>query len=142
MYKKVPVHFRFLNPCTLPNRGDLKKYIRSIFKREKIVLEELNIIFCDDEYLLGLNRQFLQHDFYTDILSFTLSEAKQPLVAEIYISVDRIRENAKTAGSSLKEELHRVIFHGILHFCGYKDKSAADITQMRFMEDKYLKAYF
>ena len=142
MRKKIPVLFHFLRPCTLSNREGLKKFILSIFKREKRVLEKLDIIFCDDEYLLGLNRQFLHHDFYTDILSFHLSVANQPLIAEIYISVDRLRENALITGASFKEELHRVIFHGVLHFCGYKDKSNADKKTMRLMEEKYLKAYF
>jgi probable rRNA maturation factor len=141
MSKKVLVQFHFLKPCTLPNRRGLKKFILSIFKKEKRVLEELNIIFCDDEYLLGLNRQFLHHDFYTDILSFPLSKVNQPLIAEIYISVDRVHDNAQTARSTLKEELHRVIFHGVLHFCGYKDKSSTDIKTIRSMEEKYLKAY-
>jgi probable rRNA maturation factor len=141
MSKKIPVQFHFLRPCTLPNRGVLKKFIVSVFKKEKKVLEELNIIFCDDEYLLALNRQFLNHDFYTDILSFPLSGKNQPLVAEIYISIDRVHENARTAGSTIREELHRVIFHGVLHFCGYKDKSGMDKAKMRLMEDKYLKAY-
>ena len=142
MIKKILVQFHFQTTCTLPDRGGLKKFILSIFKKEKKTLDDLNIIFCDDKYLLGLNRQFLHHDFYTDILSFPLSERNQPIVAEIYISVDRVRENARAAGSSVREELHRVIFHGVLHFCGYKDKSESDIKKMRLMEDKYLRAYF
>jgi probable rRNA maturation factor len=141
MSKKIPVQFHFLRPCTLPNRGVLKKFILSVFKKEKKVLEDLNIIFCDDEYLLGLNRKFLHHNFYTDILSFPLSGTNQPLVAEIYISVDRVHENARITESTIQEELHRVIFHGVLHFCGYKDKSGTDKAKMRSMEDKYLKAY-
>jgi probable rRNA maturation factor len=141
MSKKIPVQFHFLRPCTLPHRGLLKQFILSIFKKEKILLEDLNIIFCDDEYLISLNRQFLNHDFYTDILSFPLSKKNQALVAEIYISVDRVLENAQTASSTFKEEIHRVIFHGVLHFCGYKDKSMTDIKKMRLMEEKYLKAY-
>jgi probable rRNA maturation factor len=141
MSKKIAVQFHFLKTCTLPNRSVLKKFILSVFKKEKKVLEELNIVFCDDEYLLGLNRQFLHHDFYTDILSFPFSGAKQPLIAEIYISVDRVYDNARNMGSSFREELHRVIFHGVLHFCGYKDKSGRDKAKMRSMEDKYLKAY-
>ena len=141
MRKKVSIQFHFLIPGTLPNREGLKKFILSIFKKEKKILGELNIVFCSDEYLLGLNRQFLRHDFYTDILSFALSEAKEPLFAEIYISLDRVRENAKISGTTQKEELHRVIFHGILHFCGYKDKSGPDKRKMRFMEDKYLSTY-
>ena len=86
--------------------------------------------------------QFLKHDFYTDILSFPLSAKGEPLIGEIYISVDRVRDNAKNLGASFREELHRVIFHGILHFCGYKDKSPADIILMRSREDKCLKTYF
>lgn len=141
MRKKVSVQFHFLAPCTLPNREGLKKFILYIFKREKKILEDLTIVFCSDEYLLSLNRQFLNHDFYTDILSFPLSGLNQSLIAEIYISVDRVRENAKNSGIPIKEELHRVIFHGILHFCGYKDKSGSDIKKMRFLEDKYLNSY-
>ena len=141
MRKKVSVQFHFLVPGTLPDRKVLKKFIRSIFKKEKKILGELTIIFCSDDYLIELNRQFLQHDFYTDILSFPLSGSKEPLIAEIYISLDRVRENAKSSGTSLREELHRVIFHGVLHFCGYKDKSGRDKDKMRLMEDKYLNAY-
>jgi rRNA maturation RNase YbeY len=91
---------------------------------------------------LTLNRQFLHHDYYTDILSFPLSGPGDPLVAEIYISIDRVRDNAGNHQASFREELHRVIFHGILHFCGYKDTSSADIKKIRGMEDKYLKTYF
>src|SRR5450631_2906517 len=141
MNKKLPVQFHFLISCTLANRGLLKKFIHSIFKLEKRSLERINIIFCDDKYLLGLNRQFLQHDYYTDILSFPLSEANKPIVGEIYISVDRVRENARSVDSTFTEELHRVIFHGVLHFCGYLDKSGSDITLMRIKEEQYLNAY-
>ena len=141
MRKKAIVQFHFLVPGTLPDREVLKKFILSIFKKEKKILGELTIIFCSDDYLLELNRQFLQHDFYTDILSFPLSGAKEPLIAEIYISLDRVRENAKSSGTTIKEELHRVIFHGVLHFCGHKDKSRHDREKMRFLEDKYLNAY-
>jgi probable rRNA maturation factor len=143
MIKTIPrIQFHFLAPCTLPNRGPLKVFILSVFKREKRDLSDLRIIFCSDPYLLELNRKFLKHDFYTDILSFPLSDPKDPLSAEIYISTDRVRDNARIAKSTIHEELHRVIFHGILHFCGYKDKSAADIRQMRSLEDKYLSRYF
>lgn len=141
MNKKSPVQFHFLTSCSLQNRGRLKIFILSVFKKEKKPLEQLSIIFCDDSYLLGLNRRFLHHNFYTDILSFPLSNANQQLIAEIYISVDRVRENARSYGSTLKVELHRVIFHGVLHFCGYKDKSAADKKTMRTQENKYLNRY-
>ena len=142
MHKKAFVHFHFLVPCTLPNRKVLKKFIVSLFKKERKALEELTVVFCSDNYVLELNRQFLHHDSYTDILSFPLSGIKEPLIAEIYISVDRVRDNARLVGTTFQEELHRVIFHGILHFCGYKDKSGSDIIKVRAAEDKYLRAYF
>jgi len=141
MNKKLPVQFHFLVSCTLTNRGSLKNFILSIFKKEKRSLENINIVFCDDKYLLDLNRRFLQHDFYTDILSFPLSEVDKPLVGEIYISIERVRENARSLGSTLNDELHRVIFHGVLHFCGYHDKSGSDIRVMRKKEEYYLLAY-
>jgi probable rRNA maturation factor len=141
MIKKPSVQFHFLISCTLADRGVLKKFINFIFKKEKRPLEKLTIIFCDDQYLLGLNRRFLKHNYYTDILSFPMSEGNKPLVGEIYISVERVRENARSAGSTFRVELHRVIFHGVLHFCGYLDKSASDIRLMRKMEDNYLGAY-
>jgi probable rRNA maturation factor len=136
------IQFHFLVPCSLPNRRALRSFIASVFKREKRVLKQLKIIFCGDDYLLELNRQFLNHDFYTDILSFPLSEPDDPLNAEIYISVTRVRENAGKMAIPMISELHRVIFHGILHFCGYKDKTRAEISKMRLNEDKLLRSYF
>jgi rRNA maturation RNase YbeY len=143
MSKKVfPVQFHFLTPCALADRRMLKGFIVSIFKKEKRPLESILFVFCDDKTLLSLNVQFLKHDYYTDILSFPLSAPRKPLIGEIYISVQRVRENAANLDSSFREELHRVIFHGILHFCGFKDKTQADIRLMRKKEDKYLDAYF
>ena len=136
------IRFHFQSPCPLSKRRALKAFIASIFRREKKALQKIDIIYCDDEYLLALNKRFLKHDFYTDILSFPLSEPHDPLIAETYISIDRVRENAENLGISFQKELHRVIFHGILHFCGYKDKSNADIRKMRKLEDKYLRSYF
>jgi probable rRNA maturation factor len=137
-----PIQFHLLTPASLAARRILKDFIVTLFRKEKKPMKEVHIIFCTDNYLLALNRQFLKHDFYTDILSFPLSLPGEPLVAEIYISIDRVRENAKSLGSSFSEELHRVIFHGILHFCGYKDKTLGETRKMRAMEDKCLKAYF
>jgi probable rRNA maturation factor len=136
------VRFHFLSPCPLSKRKSLKSFIASIFKKEKIAIQKIDIIYCNDEYLLSLNKRFLKHDFYTDILSFPLSEPNEPLVAEIYVSIDRVKENADNLNISFKTELHRVIFHGILHFCGYKDKSNPEIRAMRKLEDKYLRSYF
>jgi probable rRNA maturation factor len=141
MNKKSSVRFHFLTRYALKNRGLLKHFIEQIFKKEKTRLSEISIIFCDDRYLLNLNKQFLKHNYYTDILSFPLSAPGEPLVAEIYISVERVRENAFNAGVAVKVELHRVIFHGVLHFCGYKDKTNRETKVMRKMEDKYLTTY-
>ena len=104
---------------------------------------EANYIFCSDDYLLGINQQFLEHDYYTDIITFDLSPSgKAPLEAELYISVDRVKENATTLGQPFYRELHRVIFHGLLHLMGYKDKQKKDQTLMRQMEEKLLTEYF
>ena len=119
----------------------MKQFIISLFRREKKPLAELNYIFCSDQRLLEINRQFLQHDFYTDIITFPLSDPGQPISGEIYISVDRVRDNAAAFGSSITKELHRVIFHGALHLCGYKDKSPREEKIMRKMEDHYLALY-
>ena len=119
----------------------LKKFISQLFKMEKKGLERLDYIFCSDSYLLEINRKFLNHDFYTDILTFDLSNNPKLTIGEIYISVDRVKENAMELSNSFKEEIHRVIFHGALHLCGYKDKLKADILIMRQMENRYLAKY-
>ena|ERR1700749_2595187 len=127
---------------TLAERTRLKTFIRSIFKREQRAASSLTYVFCSDEYLLGINNLFLQHDYYTDIITFDLSSNKAIIEGEIYISIDRVRDNAKQLDISIKNELHRVIFHGVLHLCGYKDKTPKDEKVMRSMEEKYLKLYF
>lgn len=126
---------------SLSNKVALKSFIEKRVKKEGLSIESLNYVFCSDTYLLAINKQFLQHDYYTDIISFDLSETPGQLNAEVYISIDRVKENAKTHEVSFKEELLRVIFHGALHFCGYKDKKPADVKLMRSMEDKWLRAY-
>ena len=127
--------------ATLANRTALKAFIEKAIKKEGLHIETLQYIFCSDKYILGINKSYLQHDYYTDIISFDLSETKGKLIGEVYISIDRVKDNAKTHQTSLKEELLRVIFHGALHFCGYKDKKPADIKKMRAQEDKWLKSY-
>ncbi len=138
---KVQFHFLQRN-FSLADRTSLKVFIETIFRKEGCRLQSLNYIFCSDTYLLSVNRQFLKHDFYTDILTFDLSDRGHPKNAEIYISVDRVRDNASNYDSSFKKELHRVIFHGALHLCGYKDKSPAEAKMIRKMEDKYMDLYF
>lgn len=138
----VPIiTFNFPERITLRERGRLKAFLISLFRKEKTPLAELHYIFCSDRHLLEINRQFLQHDFYTDIITFPLSDPGQPVSGEIYISVDRVRENARELGNQLSAELLRVIFHGALHLCGYKDKKPAEVRLMRQTEDKYLQKW-
>ena len=122
-------------------RTKLKAFISKQCQKEGVRIEALQYVFCSDAYLLDINKRFLNHDFYTDIISFDLSEQKGSLVGDVYISIERVKENAKTEGNLYMQELLRVIFHGALHFCGYKDKKPADVKMMRSMEDKWLKAY-
>lgn len=105
------------------------------------MLHSLNYVFCSDQRLLEINRQFLHHNYYTDIITFDLSEGVSTH-AEIYISVDRVKENARNLGVSFKSELHRVIFHGALHLCGYGDKDNKEMQEMRKIEDYYLLRFF
>ncbi len=142
MNKKTPIRFHYISSCTLENRQRLKKFIQAIFRKENRPLSALTVVFCNDQYLLSLNQKFLDHDFFTDILSFPLSNPGEPLIGEIYISVDRVRENARSYGLAFKEEIHRIIFHGVLHFCGYKDKSRKDKYRMTAAESKFLKNYY
>lgn len=127
---------------SFPNRNQCKSFLLKLFRKEKTRLEQLNYIFCSDDYLLSINRDFLQHDFYTDIISFEMAEKGQASQGEIYISVDRVRENARMHSESFQRELHRVIFHGALHLCGYRDKTTKEEVQMRQKEEEYLKLYF
>ena len=126
---------------TLGNRVALKSFLEQQMKKEGIGVECLQYVFCSDKYLLDINKQYLNHDYYTDIISFDLSEIKGQLIGDVYISVDRVKENAKNMKNTQRNELLRVIFHGALHFCGYKDKKPADAKLIRSMEDKWLKAY-
>jgi rRNA maturation RNase YbeY len=130
-----------LEKISLKDRRILKTTLAALFKKEKKKLAELHYIFVSDDRLLEINRQFLQHDLYTDIITFPLSEPGQPISGEIYISVDRVRENAREFGGTVKEELLRVIFHGALHLCGYKDKTTPQQREMRQLEEKYLAFY-
>jgi rRNA maturation RNase YbeY len=137
------IHFNYQVPVSaLSQRTKLKAFIDILCKKERKSIDEINFVFCSDDYLLTLNQQFLKHDTYTDIISFDYSENQGPLNGEIYISVERVKDNAAILGSTFRQELHRVIFHGVLHLCGYKDKLKADQLLMRKKEDFYLREYF
>ena len=113
----------------------------SIFKKEGISIERVDIICCTDDYLLSLNVDFLNHDYYTDTLSFILSETKQPVIGEVYISIDRIRSNARNLNISYQTELCRVILHGCLHLCGYLDKPKRAKIEMEKLQEMYLELF-
>lgn len=125
----------------ITDKTKLKDFIQLLFKKEKKVLSFITYVFCSDEFLLQINRDFLQHDYYTDIITFGLSEKGEPVEAEVYISLDRVKENAKGLGITYKEEILRVVFHGALHLCGYKDKKKSEITLMREKEAYYLRLF-
>ena len=139
----MAIRFFFLEQnISLANRNALKAFIKTLFVKEKKKLAELTYVFCSDEYLLQINRSHLKHNYYTDIITFDLSESPHAIIGEIYISTDRVRENAADLGVSIREELHRVIFHGALHLCGYKDKTPQTKKEMRDAENRYLNSYF
>jgi probable rRNA maturation factor len=124
---------------SLPGKTILKTLLTDLFRKEGRQLADLSIVFCSDDYLLELNRRFLQHDYYTDILTFSMSERGAPVEGELYISVDRVRDYARALGVPAVHELRRVIIHGALHLCGYKDKLKKDQTVIRQKEDRYLQ---
>lgn len=136
---------QFFNQDTtfsLENEVQITKWIQNTFQHEGIDKNiELSIIFCSDESLLEINQQFLQHDYYTDIITFPIEETENQLEAELYISIDRIKDNAQKLSKTFKNELHRVIIHGTLHLCGYGDKSLEEEKQMRQKEDFHLQKF-
>jgi probable rRNA maturation factor len=139
---ETSVHFYFKKiNFRLGERGRLKRFIDFLIHNEKKKLSSINYVFCNDQALLKINRTYLNHDFYTDIVSFDLSDSPKNILGEIYISIDRVRENAEIFRNSFKDELHRVIFHGVLHLCGYNDKTNRETEIMRKKENLYLNLY-
>mgnify|MGYP006084449091 FL=1 len=116
----------------------ISAWLSSIISQEKHTEGEISIVFCNDEYLCKLNVEFLNHDTLTDVISFDYSIGKQ-VHGEIFISVDRVKENATEFNQSFETELSRVIAHGVLHFCGYKDKTDSESSLMRTKEGFYLQ---
>jgi probable rRNA maturation factor len=117
----------------------LKHSVEGLFRLEKTSLLALHYIFCSDEYLLQINQEFLKHDTYTDIITFNLAFKGAKVEGEVYISLDRVRENARLLDVPYQKEVARVVFHGALHLCGYRDKSLANRLLMRKKENIYLK---
>jgi len=118
----------------------LSQWFQSVAHSEKQEIESLNYIFCTDDYLLEMNRAHLQHDYYTDVITFDNRENEnEPISGDIFISYDRVLENAQTFSANPTNELHRVMVHGLLHLLGYMDKSESDQKIMREKEDEYLE---
>ncbi len=139
---KGTIHLFFDNvTCDLRDRNGLKSFIRYLFSKEKKELESLNYVFCDDQYLLNINKRYLHRNEYTDIITFDLSRSSGKISGEIYISINRVRENAIVFNSPFQRELRRVMFHGALHLCGYADKTRAEKKRMREKEDAYLNSF-
>lgn len=132
------IEFNFETDFQLENEPKVNQWISDIIVAEGFELGEVLYVFCDDEYLLNLNIKFLNHDTLTDILSFDYCLGKQ-INGEIYISVDRVADNAKDFNTEFVDELHRVMIHGIFHFCGYKDKSDTEEACMREKEEESLR---
>ena len=122
----------------LKNKTLVRQWITDTIIAEGFKLKELNYIFCSDAYLLQINQQYLDHDTYTDIVTFDNSEEEGKIISDIFISIERIRENAVKFNVTETTELHRVIIHGALHLLGYKDKSPGDKQKMTQKEDIYL----
>ena len=122
-------------------KKEITHLIKELFHQENQGLDSIIYIICTDGYLLNINKQFLQHDFYTDIISFDLSDISDKTKGEIYISIERVKDNANTLNIDEQTELLRVFIHGALHLCGYKDKRKSEITIMREKEDYYLRLF-
>lgn len=131
------ISFAFQTNCSLKKRTILKQWIKAIVENNKKEVGEISYIFCSDEQLLKINKEFLNHDYYTDIITFDYSET-DVVSGDLFISIERIKDNAKTLKTSYQEELHRVIIHGVLHLLGYKDKTEEESENMRKLEDECL----
>ena len=133
----MEISFAFQTNKKIKKRTILKQWITTIVENNKKEVGEISYIFCSDEQLLEINKEFLNHDYYTDIITFDYSEA-DVISGDLFISIERIKDNAKTLKTSYQEELHRVIIHGVLHLLGYKDKTEVESENMRKLEDECL----
>lgn len=126
------IDFKVTNPIKT------KRWLKSVIEAEGFELSEINYIFCNDEYLHKINVEYLDHDTLTDIITFDNSEDENLIEGDIFVSIERITDNAKDFGTAFEQEFRRVVVHGILHLCGYYDKTDEDEKQMRAKEDHYI----
>jgi|SRR5690606_557727 len=123
---------------TLKNKMHLRKWVTDTLESENFELGELNFIFCSDTYLLKINQEYLNHNTFTDIITFDNSEENKEISGDIFISIDRVIENANSLSIDFNDELHRVMIHGVLHLMGYPDKKKEEKYLMTAKEDHYL----
>jgi rRNA maturation RNase YbeY len=134
------IEFHFETDFILSNPSSHEVWLKKVIESEEMTLGDINYIFCDDDYLLKVNQEYLKHDTYTDIITFDYCERKY-LHGDIYISVERVADNAVTYNVDFSNELLRVMAHGLLHLCGYKDKTKNDKHQMRSKEDEKISMF-
>jgi rRNA maturation RNase YbeY len=127
------IDFKVVNPIKT------KRWLKSVIKAEGFELSEINYVFCNDEYLHSINVEYLDHDTLTDIITFDNSEGDELIEGDIFVSIERIIDNTKDFNTTFEQEFKRVIVHGILHLCGYCDKTDENEKQMREKEDYYLR---
>lgn len=135
---------RFFNedvPYKLPQKQLTRQWLKQQVEREGFAVGDLNYIFCSDEHVLQVNRDYLQHDYYTDIITFDQSEEDDKIEGDIFVSVERVADNATQLGVSAEQEMRRVLAHGLLHLCGYGDKTDEEAAQMRAKEEEWLGQY-
>ncbi len=132
LFFKERVSFR------LNNQSELKRWLASSARKSDYKIQALNFIFCSDDYLLEINKKYLEHDYYTDIITFDNSIEKSRIEGDVYISIDTVRKNSLFFKTSFPNELHRVMIHGLLHLMGYKDKTEKDRKRMKEIEDLHL----
>lgn len=141
----MAISFNFEDTNTIPlKRNKIKAWIKSCVEKRNGELKDLNYIFCNDDYILNINRQYLNHDYFTDIISFDYSEydyeTQKTLVSgDLFISLDTVRSNSKLIGVEFEEELYRVIIHGVLHLLGFKDMTEQEEKEMRKEEEECLR---
>ena len=133
---------RFFNedvPYKLTQKQATRQWLKQQAEAEGYAVGDLNYIFCSDDYVLQVNRDYLQHDYYTDIITFDQSEEEDKIEGDIFISVERVADNAQQVGVTTEQEMRRVLAHGMLHLCGYGDKTDEEAAQMRAKEEEWMR---
>lgn len=136
----MAISFNFIETKdVVSQKNKVKSWIKSVAEKRGFKVGEISYIFCSDDYLLDINKTYLKHDFYTDIITFDYTDAKK-ISGDLYISIDRVRDNAQELNLGFEQELHRVIIHGVLHLLGLKDKTEEEAKEMRKAEEECLKS--